>query len=70
MACYLRADLDTARKTVAMSERHIILHEIRLTRLRMAGLPTAHAEWALAEFKRLLIGHREHLDHIEKWLRH
>lgn len=58
MPCYLSTDLDTARKTVAMSERHIIQQELRLTRLRMAGCPTARAEFALAELNRLLIGPR------------
>lgn len=58
---YTAADLEMVEHHVAQGERHIVLQEELISRLRSRGLPTEEAEKLLEDFRTTLQQHRDHL---------
>ena len=59
---YSAADLQMVDDHIAQGERHIILQEALIERLKNHGLPTELAIQLLADFQDTLRQHREHRD--------
>lgn len=59
---YTASDLQMADDHIAQAEKHILMQEALIARLRDHGLPTGQAEQLLVEFHATLQQHRDHRD--------